>query len=149
MKACRIFLSGFGAEKEIGGEALAGGAQAGDLEDGGVGPLLKGQGEQIGAKEVLPVAVVCARVGQVDVGPEDETFAFWVGGALEQLEEFEAKDRRGLDLRVEGVDEADVGIDGGVAVGVGRGDQRSDRDNINAGGAETRAGCGSKGQYGA
>ena len=56
------------------------------------------QREEICAHKVLPEVVVGGRVGEVDVGPDGETFPLRVGGALEALEQFEAKDGGRFDL---------------------------------------------------
>ena len=69
------------------------------------------QGEEIGAEEILPVVVVCGGIGQVEIGPDDEPFAFWVGRTLKPLEEFKAENNGGFDLGIEGVDKADIGVD--------------------------------------
>ena len=47
--------------------------------------------EEIGTEKVLPEVVVDGGVGQVDIRPVDETFAFGVGGALEVLESSKRK----------------------------------------------------------
>ena len=98
------------------------------------GGFLQRQGKQICAEEVLPEIVVGRGVGEVDIGPDDETFAFWVGGTLEPLKEFKAEDDRGLDLRVEGVDKTDVGVNSSVAA-VGRSDGGNGED-VNSNGTE-------------
>ena len=83
------------------------------------GGFLQRQGEEVGAEEILPEVVVGGWVSEVDIGPDDESFAFWVGGTLQPLEEFEAENGRSFDLGIEGIDEADIGVNGGVTVGGG------------------------------
>ena len=100
---------------------------------------MQGQRKQICAEEVLPEIAVNSRVSEVDIRPDNQAFAFWVGGTLEPLKEFKAKDDRGLDLRVEGVDKADVGVNGGVTVS-GRGwYDGGDGENVDSSGAEMGA----------
>ena len=98
--------------------------------------------EEIGTEKVLPVIVVGGRVGEVGIWPDEESFAFGVGGALEVLEKFEAENDGRLDLGIEGVEEADIGGDGGVAVGGGCWCDGGDGEDVDACGAETRAGSG-------
>ena len=90
------------------------------MEDAVVsGGFLQGQREKIGAEEVLPEIIICGGIGEVYIRPDDEAFASGVGGTLEPLEKLEAENSWGFYLGVEGVDQTDVGIDGGVAVGGG------------------------------
>ena len=103
---------------------------------------MQGQGKQICSEEVLPDIVIGSGVSEVNIGPDDKTFAFWVGGTLEPLKKFKAKDNRGLDLRVEGVDKADVGVNGRIAVGGrDRGNVGNGKD-VDSSGAEMGAGSG-------
>jgi len=83
------------------------------------GGFLQREREDIGTEKVLPEVVVDYVVGEVDIRPDEKAFAFGVGGALDVLEKLEAEDDGRLDLGIEGIEEADVGGDGGVAVGVG------------------------------
>ena len=100
--------------------------------------------EEIGTEKVLPEVVVDGGVGQVDIGPDDKAFAFGVGGTLEVLEKFEAENDGRLDLGIEGVEEADIGGDGGVVVGGGcwYWCDGGDGEDVDANGAKTRAGSG-------
>ena len=103
------------------------------------GGFLQGQGKEISAEEVLPEIAVNSGVGEVNIRPDNQAFTFGGGGTLKPLKEFEAKDNRGLDLRIEGVDKADVGVNSGVAVGGrGRGDG-GDGENVDSSGAEMGA----------
>jgi len=136
-------LLGFITNNEVGVEPFAGRADAGDVEDAVFGGgFLQREREEIGTEKVLPEIVVDGGVGQVDIRPDDEAFAFGVGGALEPLEKFEAENDGRLDLGIEGVEEADVGSDGGVAVGGGCWCDGGDGEDVDASGAETRAGSG-------
>ena len=133
----------FCADDEVGVEAFAGRADAGNVEDTVFGGgFLQREREEIGAEKVLPEVVVDGWVGQVDIRPGDEAFAFGVGGALDVLEKLEAENNGRLDLGIEGVEEADISGDGGVAVG-GR-DRRNggDGEDVDSGGAEMGAGSG-------
>ncbi len=105
---------------------------------------MQGKREEISTEKVLPEVVVDGGVGQVDIGPDDEAFAFGVGGALESLEKLEAENDGRLDLGIEGIEETDVGSDGGVAVGGGcrRWCDGGDGEDVDASGAKTRAGSG-------
>ena len=47
------------------------------------GGFLQGQREKICAEKVLPEIVVNGRVGEVNIGPDNQAFAFRVGGTLE------------------------------------------------------------------
>ena len=142
MKPAAFFLW-FCADDEVGVEPFAGGADAGDVEDAVFGGgFLQREREEIGTEKVLPEVVVDGGVGQVDIGPDDEAFAFGVGGALEPLEKLEAENDGRLDLGIEGVEEADVGGDGGVAVGGGCWCDGGDGEDVDACGAKTRAGSG-------
>jgi len=104
------------------------------------GGFLQRQREEIGTEKVLPEVVVGGGVGQVDIRPDDEAFAFGVGGTLDVLEKLEAENDGRLDLRIEGVDEADVGGDGGVAVGGGCRCDGGYGEDVDARWAETGAG---------
>jgi hypothetical protein len=127
-----------GTDNVVGSEAFAGGAKTGNVEDAVFGrDFLQRQRNQIRTEEVLPEIVVGSRVGKVNIRPDNQAFAFQVGGTLQPLKELEAKDNRRFDLRVEGIDKTDVSIDSGVAVS-GRGD-RGDGENIYSGGAEMGA----------
>jgi len=65
------------------------------------------------------------------------------------LEQFKAEDGRGLDLGVEGIEQADIGVNGGGACGVACRDQRGDEEDVNASRAETCAGwCEADGETG-
>ena len=133
----------FCSDDEVGVEAFAGGAEAGNVEDAVFGGgFLQREREEIGTEEVLPEVVVGGRVGQVDIRPDDEAFAFWVGGALDVLEKLEAENNGRLDLGIEGIEEADVGGDGGVAAGGGCWCDGGYGEDVNASGAETGAGGG-------
>ena len=132
-----------GLNQEISGEASAGGAKAGYVQDAVVGGgFLQRQREKIGAHKVLPEIVVDGWVGEVDVGPDGETFSFWVGGALGVLEQFKAEDDGRFDLGLEGVEQADIDVNGGILCGGGSRDERRDGEDVNASRAETGAGCG-------
>ena len=138
-------LPRFITNDEVSVEPFAGGADASDMEDAVFGGgFLQGEREEIGTEKVLPEVVVDGGVGEVDIWPDDESFAFWVGGALESLEELEAEYDGRLDLGIEGVEEADVGVNGGVAVGgrCRRCCDGGDGEDVDACGAETRAGSG-------
>lgn len=100
---------------------------------------MQGEREQICAEEVLPEIAVNSGVSEVDIGPDNQAFAFWVGGTLEPLKEFKAKDDRGLDLRVEGIDKADVGVNSGVTVSGRGGGDGGYGENVNLSGAEMGA----------
>lgn len=90
------------------------------MEDAVIGGVfLQRQGEQICAHKVLPDIVVGGRVGEVNIGPGNQAFSFEVGGTLQPLKKLEAEDNRGLDLRIEGVEQANVGVDSRFAVGGG------------------------------
>lgn len=106
------------------------------------GGFLQREREEIGAEKVLPEVVVDGGVGQVDIGPDEKTFAFGVGGTLEVLEKLEAENDGRLDLRIEGVEETDVGGNGGVAVGVGCWRDGSDGEDVDANRAVMNAGSG-------
>jgi len=136
-------LPGFITNDEVGVEPFAGWADAGYVEDAVFGGgFLQREREEIGTEKVLPEVVVGGGVGQVDIRPDDESFAFGVGGALEVLEKLEAENDGRLDLGVEGVEEADIGGDGGVAAGGGCWRDGGDGEDVDASGAETRAGSG-------
>jgi len=106
------------------------------------GGFLQREREEIGTEKVLPEVVVDGGVGEVDIRPDDKAFAFGVGGTLEVLEKFEAENDGCLDLRIEGVEETDVGGDGGVAVGGGCWCDGGDGEDVDACGAETGVGSG-------
>jgi hypothetical protein len=106
------------------------------------GGFLQREREEIGTEKVLPEVVVDGGVGEVDIGPDDEAFAFGVGGALEMLEKLEAEDDGRLDLGIEGVEEADIGGDGGVAVGDRDRGNGGNGENVDSSGAKARAGSG-------
>ena len=143
MKPAAFFLLGFCADDEVGVEPFAGGADAGNVEDAVFGGgFLQREREEIGTEKVLPEVVVDGGVGQVDIRPDDEAFAFGVGGTLEVLEKLEAENDGRLDLGIEGVEETDVGGDGGVAVGGGCWRDGGDGEDVDASGAETGAGSG-------
>jgi hypothetical protein len=97
---------------------------------------LQGQGEQIRTEKILPEIAVNGGVGKVNIRPDNQAFTFRGGGTLKPLKEFEAKDNGGLDLRVEGIDKTDVGVNGGVTVG-GRGRRDGgDGEDVDSSGAE-------------
>ena len=98
--------------------------------------------EEISTEKILPEVVVDGGVGEVDIRPDDKAFAFGVGGTLEVLEKFEAENDGRFDLRIEGIEEADIGGDGGVAVGGGYWCDGGDGEDVDASRAETGAGSG-------
>ena len=115
------------------------------MEDAVVGGgFLEREREEVGAEEVLPEIIVGCGVCEVDIRPDDESFAFRVGGALQPLEELEAENDGRFDLGIEGIEETDIGGDGGVAVGGGcrRCCDGGYGEDVDACGAKTRAGSG-------
>jgi len=65
------------------------------------------------------------------------------------LEQFKAEDGGRFDLGVEGIEQADIDVNGGIVCGGGSRNERGDGEDINASGAETGTRCNTDGENGA
>ncbi len=96
-------------ERQCGVEASAIGADTRGFED--VGLVEPGRGIQrefVGPQEVLPVAIVLCGMCQVDIRPDGNSLALWLGGAGDILLQLKTPDARRFDMGPERVEQVQV-----------------------------------------